>query len=329
MRFLPALLLACAALGGCSTPSIESSPLASSQALTPPMVVADDVLDLRFLRRPLPQTEPYRIGIGDKLRVNVFGHEALTQDAVLVLPDGYISLPLIARLKADGMLVEQIAAEIAALYRAQQIRDPDVTVSVQSSGGRLRDFLESVSGGSGQQGVLVPVEQDGTVSLPAVPPVTANRPFNEVREDIQAAYAAEFGPELAVVVRVLPRESPLAYVLGEVTTPGPIELRKDTNPLIAIARAGGFAPGADLEKVRVFRFSAEGQVDQWEINLAQSLENGQHDEARIPILARDVIFVPKTGVAVANEIVRQYIRNMLPTQVGFGIGYGLNQTGNN
>ncbi|MEQ8231183.1 MAG: polysaccharide biosynthesis/export family protein, partial [Gammaproteobacteria bacterium] len=225
--------------------------------------MADDVLDLRFVHRPLPQAEPYRIGFGDKLRVNVFGHDALSQDAVLVLPDGHITLPLISRLRADGLLVEELASRIAAAYREQQIRDPDVTVSVQTSGGRLRDFLESISRGSGQQGVLVPVELDGTVSLPAVAPISANRPFNEVRADIQASYAQEFGPELAVVVRVLPRESPLAYVLGEVTNPGPIELRKDTNPLIAIARAGGFAPGADLEKVRVFRFTDEGQVDQW------------------------------------------------------------------
>ncbi|MEQ8496398.1 MAG: hypothetical protein RLW42_19455, partial [Gammaproteobacteria bacterium] len=68
IRYLLALLFTCAALGGCSTPSIQSSPLANSEPRQPPMVVADDVLDLRFVHRPLPQAEPYRIGFGDKLR---------------------------------------------------------------------------------------------------------------------------------------------------------------------------------------------------------------------------------------------------------------------
>lgn len=324
LLLLPLILIG-AALCGCATPSIESSPLPDPSVAEAIRVAPRDAIELRFLHRPLPQDTPYRLEIGDKIRVHVFDHAELSQVGVLVLPDGHVSLPLIPRLSVVGLAVEEVAAEIAARYREEQIRDPDVTVSVESSGSRLRDFLDSVNGNGGRDGIRVPVESDGSIALPALDSIVADGTVDEVRARIQAAYVEEFGPELAVAVRHLPREGRLAFVIGEVTNPGPVTLDPHTNTLIAVARAGGFLPTANIEKIRLYRFAEGDDVDQWQIDLAATLNHGEHTASQIELHERDVIFVPRTGVAVANEIVKQYIRNMLPTTVGFGVSYGINQ----
>jgi hypothetical protein len=95
------------------------------------------------------------------------------------------------------------------------------------------------------------------------------------------------------------------------------------SPLMVVARAGGFLRSADMEKVRVYRYSANQSVSQWEIDLAGSLYRGQHPYPKLRILADDVIFVPKTGVAMANDLMDQYIRQMLPISAGFGFSYDL------
>lgn len=324
MRPLLIVMLTCSvALGGCETPSIESSPMPVIAPESPELVSTGDVLEFRFLRRPTAQSGPYRIGISDTLSVNVYNHPDLTQQEVNVLPDGHISLPLIPRMRASGLTVEALTKEIATSYRSKKIRAPQVIVSVVTSGGKLRAFLDSVFQAGGQQGVLVPVEIDGTIAAPAISPITGGRPFGEIRRELQAAYASEFGPELAVVVRLMPRDIRTAYVIGEVTTPGRINIDKIVNPLSAVARAGGFLRSADLEKVRIYRFSVDRGVEKWQVNLVEGLQQGNLVGAELRILPEDVIYVPKTGIAEANDAMDQYIRQMLPISAGFGFSYGL------
>ena len=320
------VMIACAWLAACGTPHIVSAPLPVATPIVPDLVQPGDVVELRFLRSPRPTEEPYRIGIGDQLRVNVFDHPELSQDGLLVLPDGYISLPLIQRMYVNDFPIEWAARMIAERYAEQDIRDPDVTVSVEAGGSRLRVFLESVASAGGEQGVQVPVEEDGSIALPALDTIRGNRNFGAIRRDIESAYEKAFGPELAVVVRVLPDdEVRLVHVIGEVVNPGPIPYERGMNAMMAVARAGGFLRSANEEQVRLYRYAADSGVTQWELDLEQSLEGEEHVASTLQIGINDVIFVPRTGIAVANDRVEQYIRNMLPTAFGFGISYGINQ----
>ncbi|WP_166268472.1 XrtA/PEP-CTERM system exopolysaccharide export protein [Marinobacter caseinilyticus] len=94
------VLVACSSLGG------------SGQA---PMVGID-------------KSEPYEIGVGDMVSVHVWRNPDLSQ-AIVVRPDGYISIPLIGDIKAEGKEPEVLADEIK-VGLAQLIRNPDVTVMV-------------------------------------------------------------------------------------------------------------------------------------------------------------------------------------------------------
>ena len=78
-----------------------------------------------------PVPEQYQIGPSDRLQINVWQHQDLSP-AVIVLPDGEISLPLIGEVKAAGRTEKDLAAEIQRRL-SEYVRNPEVTVSVISA----------------------------------------------------------------------------------------------------------------------------------------------------------------------------------------------------
>lgn len=71
----------------------------------------------------------YRLGPADKVRVNVFGEEALTGE-FLVGGSGKISLPLIGEIQAAGLTISELQEGIAALLRDGYINEPRVNAEV-------------------------------------------------------------------------------------------------------------------------------------------------------------------------------------------------------
>lgn len=89
--------------------------------------------------RPLPVVDPvaevigqpeYRIGPYDLLTVTVFQIKDLDRE-VRVNNAGQISLPLIGGVQAAGRTVAELEAEIARLYGARYLQDPQVTLFVK------------------------------------------------------------------------------------------------------------------------------------------------------------------------------------------------------
>jgi polysaccharide export outer membrane protein len=77
---------------------------------------------------PAPITDEYRIGPGDKLRVEVYKDAQLSQ-SVQVRPDGKITLPLIGDLDANGATPLELRETIAKSLK-EFITTPTVTVIV-------------------------------------------------------------------------------------------------------------------------------------------------------------------------------------------------------
>jgi len=74
------------------------------------------------------QPEPYEIGVGDTIAVHVWRNPELNQ-TIVVRPDGYISMPLMGDVKAEGKRPEELATEINSSL-SEFIRTPEVTVMV-------------------------------------------------------------------------------------------------------------------------------------------------------------------------------------------------------
>jgi len=77
---------------------------------------------------PAPITDEYRIGPGDKLRIEVYKDAQLSQ-SVQVRPDGKITLPLIGDLDANGATPLELRETIAKSLK-EFITTPTVTVIV-------------------------------------------------------------------------------------------------------------------------------------------------------------------------------------------------------
>ena len=78
----------------------------------------------------VPDAEPYRLDSGDQLRVTVFGQEEMTGEYV-VDGSGFISLPLLAQVKARGLTAEELEQEISQRLRSQSLLiSPSVNVQI-------------------------------------------------------------------------------------------------------------------------------------------------------------------------------------------------------
>jgi polysaccharide export outer membrane protein len=104
-------VLLAALLAGCAQGVLASGP--------PP---AADGTDTRII-------EEYRLGVADKIRVNVFGEAALTGE-FLVGGNGKISLPLIGETQASGLTIGEFQAEVAEALRNGFITEPRVSAEV-------------------------------------------------------------------------------------------------------------------------------------------------------------------------------------------------------
>jgi polysaccharide export outer membrane protein len=74
---------------------------------------------------------PYLLDTGDRLRVVVFGQEGLT-NSYAVDATGMISMPLIGAVPAVGRSTDSLAREIANRLRGGFIREPSVSVEVET-----------------------------------------------------------------------------------------------------------------------------------------------------------------------------------------------------
>lgn len=75
--------------------------------------------------------EPYVLGAGDRLRVIVFGQDALS-NSYTVDGSGHISMPLIGLVPATGRTTQDLQQDIAARLRNGFVRDPHVSVEVEA-----------------------------------------------------------------------------------------------------------------------------------------------------------------------------------------------------
>jgi protein involved in polysaccharide export with SLBB domain len=103
-------LCATIVLTGCTASEVRPAP-------APPAAVA------------APDLSAYRLGIGDKVRIDVFGEPDLTMEAT-VDPTGRISYPLLGSLEALRKTARALQDDITAGLGAGYLKNPDVRVTV-------------------------------------------------------------------------------------------------------------------------------------------------------------------------------------------------------
>jgi polysaccharide export outer membrane protein len=92
------------------------------------IIFAASLTALEAQEQPQVEVEPFRIGTGDVLRIDVWKEPDLSS-TVTVRPDGVISLPVVGDLKAAGLTPEEVQTKLAAAL-GEFITAPSVTVIV-------------------------------------------------------------------------------------------------------------------------------------------------------------------------------------------------------
>jgi polysaccharide export outer membrane protein len=135
-RRIGIVLAAAIALAGCQ-PSLNSQLPRGPAAYE---VIRDpvDVTPAAYLLRP-----------GDKLAINIFQEEDLSQEELQIDEAGTISLPLIGDMKAAGLSPGELSRTIEAAYGRNYLRDPQANVVLLEA----RERTVSVEGEVKEAGV--------------------------------------------------------------------------------------------------------------------------------------------------------------------------------
>ena len=169
------------------------------------------------------------------------------------------------------------------------------------------------------------VRPDGRISLSPAGEIEAVGKTEQELEEIIRERAAEHMRDPKVTVTVTKIGTQNIYVGGEVIHPGVVSLVPGMTPLQAVMEQGGFLPTAKRDSVVLILPTADGKFAASRINLEQVLTNGVPERVRLRPNA--VIFVPKTWVANANDVVDLYVRGLIPALPRVGVGYSLNNSG--
>lgn len=305
--------------GTSNTPDASANPL---EGFRPTGLSSGDVLDIVFFRTGRSAQTAYRIQPGDRIRVDVFGHPDLSRENLLVLPDGQVSLNGVPSVSAKGLTPQQLSERLAAVYRQRQIRDPVVSVTLTEADIRIGSLTRLANDNQGR--FLVEVNRGNDLDLPYIDPIPLPGTLQELQDRVKAAYDDLFEGSVEVTVNLRDRLDPRVFVLGQVGTAGAVDYRSPMTAYMAIGAAGGFAPTANASEVRLLRLAADGRMVTRRLMLRKGLEGALTVDNDIVLQDNDIIYVPATGVAVTNLRIEQYIRNMLPTAVGFGLAYDVN-----
>jgi polysaccharide export outer membrane protein len=245
----------------------------------------------------------YRVGVGDKIEISVFGHDDMTRLGE-VKTDGTVNFPLLGDVKVAGKTVTQIDAEVTRDLSREYLVDPEVNVDVKEYKSqwvtlmgevrtpgryvlrrnmRLIDLLAEAGGPTKEAGteiVLTRHQEDGAASHQ----VTVNI------DDILNPGKPEANVSLrhGDIVTVGQREA--FYIRGEVARPGPYYVERGYTILRSISVAGGLTQFANRKEVQLLRSGAGGIQEKMVINL-KAIEDGRKED--IAILPNDVIIVPR------------------------------------
>jgi protein involved in polysaccharide export with SLBB domain len=284
-----------------------------------------------------PGDEDYLVRPGDSVRVHFLYNPELDVASTTVRSDGKISLPVVGDMLVAGKTASELTQEVRTAY--------DTYISGSGHGRVLRagDELQLRFTYNPQLNQRAYVRPDGKLSLLLLGELQADGvEFSRFEQIVSEGYA-EFikEPEISIyllstptkkiytdagdiTVMVASSRAKQVFVGGEVGEPKLIEFRDRLTPLQAVLQAGGILESGNLGGVILVTRAEGGGAVAAKINLAAYMKSGI-ERSDISLRDGDVVIVPRTGIAKVNLVVRQYIRDSLPLQTGFGFSYLLNE----
>ena len=252
----------------------------------------------------------HKIRSNDLVGVSIYGEADLTR-TVRVGADGMIRLPLLEhKIKADGLMPEELEKAIADAFEAEQILvNPFVTVTVVeyhtlvpvSVAGAVRNPITFES--TDKVTLLEAITRAGGLTPEAGPEILISRPSQDsnasqtplvqrvsVRALIDAAdpdanFTLQGGEEIRVP------EAGKVFVVGNVKVPGAFQVHggSETTVLKALALTEGLAPFASNEAYIYRREAGSGSQNEIPVDLNRIMQRKSPD---VRLIANDILYIP-------------------------------------
>lgn len=262
----------------------------------------------------LPRPDPLLM-TGDLIRVSVFRQPDLDLET-RILENGTISYPLVGGVHAAGQTAAALEENIRQRLQKDYLENPSVNVTVKEFA-RRRIYI--VGGVAKPDGYEVALDARMTIfQLVAAAGGFTDKAYKEYVQVVRRLPGAgrtvirlslvdaerrlargeaeadlELWPEDLVMV---PAASRIAYVLGAVQRPGPIDVPLNARLTLsmAVANAGSYTKFASTGGVQILRHTPWGEVSKRTVDL-DSVLDGRVD-LDLEIEPGDVVWVPERGI---------------------------------
>ena len=291
--------------------------------------------------RELPQDSirpNYVLGSNDQVLVRARDVEEINEKPFRIDAEGSINLPLLGRIRAGGMTVQELEADLTRRLR-EYVREPQVIITVVQfrsepvffvgafknpgiyplQGRRtLVEMLTALGGLQPNASRHIKVTRRaeyGAIPLPnAVDDVekkvsTVEISMGSLRENVNPAEDILLQPYDVISVE----RAELVYINGEVGRVGGLELgERDSITIVqALTQSGGFGRDANRNKVRILRpvenTNRRAEID---INVKRVFEGKDND---FPLLPNDLLYVSRSHARQIWASLGQLVISTLPT----------------
>ncbi|HLQ66090.1 MAG TPA: polysaccharide biosynthesis/export family protein [Candidatus Limnocylindrales bacterium] len=281
-----------------------------------PAVQAQTQKGARASTQPNQQAEPYRVGVGDVIRVDVAGRTDVS-GSFTVADDGTVTLPIVGSVRVQGRSAPEIRSDLSRRVSLFDRSSPPVTVTVAEYKSRKIFVLGAVLLPGIYAFAEMPTIWDAIAeaggplddaNLSAVEMIPGDASGGRHTQNIDVAGAiresrTDMLPRLKPgdTVRV-PRgqSSNSVLLMGAITRPGPLPYDQAPDLVTAVVRSGGPTTDAKLSEVQVLRQSGT-RVMRLRVDLDRYFEKG--DLAGNPRLEPgDTVFLPRESGRRSNAL---------------------------
>jgi len=278
------------------------------------------------------QPRPYTIGPSDVIGITVYDHPELLPNAgavisqqvdptgitaapgLIVGADGQVTFPYVGRVKVEG-LTEIEAAELVTRRLARYIKDPQITVRIQSFRSR-RAYVEGEVRTPGTQIFTdVPMTLPEAINRAGGITPAGDRSFvtltrNNQTTTINLMQLQEHGVnpnrillQTGDLVTVRHRDENKVYVMGEIAKPSALPMH---NGRLSLNQALGEAGGPNLAtantgQVYVIRNTAQGSPAVFHLNASTPSALALADT--FALRPRDVVYIDPVPLVNWNRII--------------------------